>query len=199
VPLKGANGKSIATAAKAAAPDAVVLATPDNGALTRGVIAALTAAGLGRGKLWLTGQNLADYSQSLPHGLLAGAHGILEGAAPDAAFQHGLKGVAPKLGATAYAPETYDAIVLAALAADLAHDDDGRAVASHVVGASAGGIKCATYAECVDALRTEPDIDYDGISGTLNLDSSGAPQTASYGLYRYGSGNKYARTGTVRF
>jgi branched-chain amino acid transport system substrate-binding protein len=199
VPLSGANAATIAGEAKAAAPDAVVLATPDNGALTRSLITALSASGLGGGKLWLTGQNLADYSQSLKGGLLNGVHGILEGAAADTAFQARLKGAQSGLGSFAYAPEAYDAVVLAALAADLAHDDAGKAVAAHLVAASSGGIKCASYAECADALRTWSDIDYDGVSGTLDLDASGAPATASYGVYTYGASNKYARSETVRF
>jgi branched-chain amino acid transport system substrate-binding protein len=199
VPLTGAKPATVAAEAKAAAPDAVVLATPDNGALTRSLITALTSAGLGGAKLWLTGQNLADYSQALKGGLLAGAHGILEGAAVETAFQARLKGARAGLGSFAYAPEAYDAVVLAALAADLAHDDAGKAVAAHLVAASAGGIKCGSYAECADALRTQPDIDYDGLSGALNLDRSGSPTTASYGVYTYAKTNKYARSGIVRF
>ncbi|GMA95719.1 branched-chain amino acid ABC transporter substrate-binding protein [Pseudolysinimonas kribbensis] len=199
VPLSGANAAAIAGQAKAAAPDAVVLATPDNGNLSRSLITALSSAGLGGTKLWLTGQNMADYSQALQGGMLAGVRGILEGAAADAAFQAKLKGATSGLGSFAYAPETYDAVVLAALAADLAHDDAGPAVASHLVAASTGGIKCGSYAECVDVLRTEPDIDYDGLSGTLDLDRSDAPAVASYGVYAYDGSNKYARSGTVRF
>ena len=199
VPLAGADANAIAAQAKAADPDAVVLATPDNGDLTRALITALSSAGLGGGRLWLTGQNLADYSQALPGGLLAGVNGILEGADADAGFQAKLKGVRGDLGSFSYAAETYDAVVLAALAAQSAHADSGPAIARRIVAVSAGGIKCVGYAECADALRTEPDIDYDGLSGTLNLDASGAPTTASYGLFVYDANNQYARTATVRY
>lgn len=199
VPLSGADANAIAAQAKAATPDAVVLATPDNGDLTKALITSLSAAGLGGGRLWLTGQNLADYSQALPGALLNGVNGILEGADADAGFQARLKAVDAGLGTFAYAAETYDAVVLAALAAQTAHANSGAAVADGVIAASAGGIKCASFAECADALRTEPDIDYDGLSGTLNLDATGAPTTGSYGLYAYGAGNQYARTATVRF
>jgi branched-chain amino acid transport system substrate-binding protein len=198
VPLGGADANAVAAQAKAAAPDAVVLATPDNGALTKALVTTLSAAGLGGGRLWLTGQNLADYSQALPAGLLNGVHGILEGADADAALQARLKGVRADLGSFQYAPEAYDAVILAALAAQTAHANSGAAVAKGIVGASARGIKCGSYAECVDALRTSPDVDYDGLSGTLNLDATGAPTSGSYGLYVYSGENKYARTGTVR-
>ena len=56
------------------------------------------AGGFGGAKLWLTSQNLADYSQALPGGQLTGVSGILEGADSDAAFQAKLKAVDPGLG-----------------------------------------------------------------------------------------------------
>jgi branched-chain amino acid transport system substrate-binding protein len=198
VPASGADAGAIAAQAAAAKPDAVVLATPDNGDLTKALVTSLSGAGLGGGRLWLTGQNLADYSQALPGGLLNGVNGILEGADADAAFQAKLKAVNGDLGSFQYAAETYDAVVLAALAADSAHANAGPAVASRLIEVSRGGIKCGSYAECLDALRSEPDIDYDGLSGTLNLDDSGAPTTSSFGVYAYNGDNQYARTATVR-
>lgn len=198
VPASGADANAIAAQAAAATPDAVVLATPDNGDLTKALIASLSGAGLGGGRLWLTGQNLADYSQALPGGLLNGVNGILEGADADPGFQAKLKAVDGGLAGFGFAAETYDAVVLAALAADTAHVDSGSAVASHLLGASRSGIKCGSYAECLDALRTERDIDYDGLSGTLNLGDDHAPETASYGIYAYNGDNQYTRTATVR-
>jgi branched-chain amino acid transport system substrate-binding protein len=198
VPLAGADAAAIAAKAKESAPDAVVLATPDNGDVTKALITALSGAGLGGGKLWLTGQNLADYSQALPAGLLNGVNGILEGADADSALQARLKGVTADLGSFQYAAEAYDAVVLGALAAQTAHANTGAAVAKGIVAASSGGIKCGSWAECVDALRTRSDIDYDGLSGTLNLDASGTPTSGSYGIFAYNGDNQYARTGTVR-
>jgi branched-chain amino acid transport system substrate-binding protein len=182
---------------KTAAPDAVVLDTPDNGAQTKALITALVGGGFGGAKLWLTSQNLADYSQALPAGQLAGASGILEGAESPAAFQAKLKAVDPGIGSFQYAPEAYDATILAALAATLAHDDAGIRLRAQLRAASVGGIKCTSYAECLDVLVTEPRIDYDGISGELNLDAAGDPTTASYGVFTYTADNKYARTGTA--
>ena len=182
---------------KKAAPDAVVLDTPDNGAQTKALISALAGSGLGGAKLWLTSQNLADYSQALPGGQLTGASGILEGADSAAAFQAKLKAVDPGIGSFQYAPEAYDATILAALAATLAHDDAGIRVAAHLRRASVGGIKCTSYAECLDVLVTEPAIDYDGLSGAVNLDAAGDPTSGGYGIYTYTADNKYARSGSV--
>jgi len=182
---------------KKAAPDAVVLDTPDNGAQTKALISALAGSGLGGAKLWLTSQNLADYSQALPGGQLTGASGILEGADSAVAFQAKLKAVDPGIGSFQYAPEAYDATILAALAATLAHDDAGIRLGAHLRQASVGGIKCTSYAECLDVLVTEPAIDYDGLSGAVNLDAAGDPTSGGYGIYTYTADNKYARSGSV--
>jgi branched-chain amino acid transport system substrate-binding protein len=182
---------------KKATPDAVVLDTPDNGTQTKALITALVSGGFGGAKLWLTSQNLADYSQALPAGQLNGAGGILEGADSDAAFQAKLKAVDSGIASFQYAPEAYDATILVALAATLAHDDAGIRVQAHLRSASVGGIKCTSYAECLDVLVTEPAIDYDGLSGSVNLDASGDPTSATYGVFTYTADNKYARNGSV--
>jgi branched-chain amino acid transport system substrate-binding protein len=197
-PVRAAtDAAALAEKVKKAAPDAVVLATPDNGAQTKALIGALSAAGYGGTKLWLTSQNLADYSQALPAGLLNGVNGILEGVQPDDAFIAKLKQEDPGLADARYGAEAYDATVLAALAAILAGDDGGASIAAALREASRGGIKCTSFGECLDVLRTEPDIDYDGITGTLNFDAAGDRTTASYGLYVYTAENKYQRTESI--
>ena len=180
-----------------AKPDAVVLATPDNGELTRALIVALTGAGYGGAKLWLTSQNLADYSQALPAGTLNAVNGVLEGVQPDDAFIAKLKVEDPGLGDIRYAAEAYDAAVIAALAAILATDDGGPSIASRVVAATRDGIRCSSFGECIDVLTTEPDIAYEGIAGPLRLDDAGDPTAAAYGVYAYTAENTFARTATV--
>jgi branched-chain amino acid transport system substrate-binding protein len=193
----GTDAAALAAKVKKAAPDAVVLATPDNGDQTKALIGALTAAGYGGAKLWLTSQNLADYSQALPAGLLNGANGILEGVKPDDAFVAKLKQEDPGLVDPRYGAEAYDATVLAALAAILAGDDGGASIAASLRDATRGGIKCTSFGECLDVLRTEPDIDYEGITGSVNWDDAGDRTAATYGLYVYTAENKYQRTESI--
>ncbi len=188
---------TVVAGVKTAAPDAVVLDTPDNGTQTKAFISALVAAGYGGAKLWLTSQNLADYSQALPAGQLAGVSGLIEGAAASSDFKAKVKAVDPGATSFQYGPEAYDATILAALAATLAHDDAGIKVAAKLQAASVGGIKCASYAECLDVLATEPSIDYDGVSGDVNLDTAGDPTTGGYGIYSYDAANRYSRSGSV--
>jgi ABC-type branched-chain amino acid transport systems, periplasmic component len=188
---------TLVTEVKDAEPDAVVLATPDNGDQTKALITQLISAGYGGAKLWLTSQNLADYSQALSGGLLNGVNGILEGAAADDAFIAKLKIEDPGLADARYGAEAYDATVLAALAAVLAGDDDGPSVARHLVDASVGGIKCTSFGECVDVLVTQTDIDYDGISGSTNFDAAGDPVRGTYQIMVYNGENKYGRSRVV--
>ena len=177
-----------------AEPAAVVLATPDNGEQTRSLIIQLSGAGYGGAKLWLTTQNTADYSQALAGGLLNGVHGVVDGAEADAAFQAKIKQEDPAVGIFSYAAEAYDATILAALAAVLAGDDGRGSITRMLRAASVDGIKCTSYGECLDVLTTQPDIDYDGISGSVNLDADGDPVRGSYVVVTYNGENKYSRT-----
>jgi ABC-type branched-subunit amino acid transport system substrate-binding protein len=182
----------IIAAVVAAKPDAVVLATAYSSIdLTKALITGLVGAGFGGAKLWLTTQNAGDYSQALPGGSIVGVNGIIEGAQSDDNFIARLKAVTPGLGTFRYAPEAYDATIMAALAAVVAKDDSGSAIAATLQNVSRGGIKCTTFAECLQVLAAGDDIDYDGISGPLDLTDAGDPSPAYYGLYTFNAENKF--------
>lgn len=175
----------------AAAPDVVVVgSTYSSIDATKALITAVIAAGFDGGKLWLTTQNTGDYSQALPGGTLTGVNGIIEGAHPDDAFIARLKGVNTNLVAFQYGAEAYDATILAALAATVAPGDG--ALAGTLVDVSRGGIKCTTYAECLEVLKTQSDIDYDGLSGPLSFAPDGDISPAFYGLYAYDAENRFS-------
>ena len=185
---------AVVAAVVKAKPAAVVLASPFSAMeQNKAIITALAAGQLGGAKLWLTSQNLADYSQALPAGVMKDVNGILEGAEPDAAFVNRVKALGPTVTDFRYAAEAYDATMLAALAAIVADNDSPEAVAASLRDVSAGGIKCMSFGECLDVLKTQTDIDYDGISGPLGLDDAGDPSPAHYGIYRYDGENKYSR------
>ena len=174
-----------------AAPDVVVLgSTYSSVDATNALITAVVAAGYGGAKLWLTTQNTGDYSQALPNGTLLGVNGIIEGYQADEAFIARLKTIDPALEAYRYAAEAYDAAILAALAAEQA-GDSGSAIAGALGDVSVGGLKCASYAECLLPLGQGEDIDYDGVSGPLNFTPEGDVSPASYGLYVYDGENRF--------
>ncbi|MDQ1579016.1 MAG: branched-chain amino acid transport system substrate-binding protein [Microbacteriaceae bacterium] len=185
---------AVAAVAKAK-PDAVVLASPFSAMeQNKALLTQLSAAGLGGAKLWLTSGDLADYSQALPAGLLTGVNGILEGAEPNAAFAARVKAADPAVTDIRYSAEAYDATILAALAATVAKNDSGAAVAAALPGVSSGGIKCLSYGECLNVLKTQNDIDYDGVSGPISFSAAGDPLIAHYGVYSYTAQNQFVRT-----
>jgi branched-chain amino acid transport system substrate-binding protein len=73
-----------------------------------------------------------------------------------------------------------------ALASEAAKSDAGTDIGAELVEVSTGGEKCTTYADCVELARAGTDLDYDGISGPIELDDKGNPTEASIGLYTYG-------------
>ena len=188
----------IVAAVKAAVADDVVFVSPFSAMeQNTGMITQLTTAGFGGSKLWLTGQNTADYSQALPVGTLTNVNGLLEGAQPTAAFAARVAAVAPAVTDLLYAEEAYDATILAALGATVAKDANGAAIAAQLREVSAGGIECTTYRECLDVLKTSSDIDYDGISGATTFDANGDTSPAHFGLFRYDAAGRFARVGDI--
>ncbi len=88
-----------------------------------------------------------------------------------------------------YAAESYDSVVILALAVEAAQDD-GIAHASEINGITRDGTKCTSFAECRDLLAAGEDIDYDGASGPLTFDGNGEPLVASYGLMKIADNNR---------
>jgi ABC-type branched-subunit amino acid transport system substrate-binding protein len=174
-----------------AAPDVVVLgSTYASVDATKALISAVIGAGYGGTKLWLTTQNTGDYSQALPNGTLKDVNGIIEGYQPDEAFIARLKTVDASLVTFRYAAEAYDAVILAALAA-VQGGDAGSALAANLGDVSVGGLKCASFTECLGPVRAGEDIDYDGVSGPLNFTPAGDISPAYYGLYTYDGENRF--------
>lgn len=186
----------------AAGGDALVLVGFEE---TATIIPQLITAGAGPQDVptYFVDGNTADYSKgsspSLPPGTLEGVQGTIPGADTGGDFQKRLQALAKergekKLTSFAYAGESYDTVIISALAAVAAGDDDGEALAKRIVDVTTGGTKCTTFAECNDLLAAGEDIDYDGISGPIELGETGSPTAASIGIYLYDAQNKNAPT-----
>ncbi len=181
-------------------PDAVILATGANLAEQNArLLTALIERGVPADALWLTGQNLADYSSAIGAGLLEGANGVLEGAEVSDEVLTRFRQSDPFLRSARFGPESYDAVVLAALAAELAGDDGGASIARTLTAAAGaeGGIPCASYGECISVLETEPAIDYEGLSGALTVDQAGNVIAGAFALFRYTVENRAERVGDL--
>ncbi|TMR98173.1 ABC transporter substrate-binding protein [Nonomuraea basaltis] len=139
----------------------------------------------------------------MPKGTLDGVKGTIPGAAAPEDFQSKLLEVNPKLEDFSYAPESYDAANLIALAAEAAKSDAGVDIAAKLGEVSKSGDKCKSFKECVDLLKAGKDFDYDGVSGPVEFNDAGDPAVATIGIYQYGKDNKYAtkaleyRTGNI--
>ena len=174
----------------AAEADVIVVDSPDaESKETAGAIAALAAAGHPGPGFWFVGDSLRDWGRSVAAGTIADASGFAPGAVADAGTTKLLRQSDPGVRNTRYAVEAYDAVVLAALAATLASDDGGPSIASRLRAASEGGIPCSSYGECLDVLTSESDIDYQGLSGAVDLGDAGSPDSPSFTLYRYSAKN----------
>ncbi|TNM64583.1 amino acid ABC transporter substrate-binding protein [Streptomyces sp. NP160] len=181
---------SVASEVAAAQPEAIVVIGFEQ---TVQIIQALQTQNIGPSAVptYFVDGNLSNYKDDFPAGTLKGVKGTLPGAATSDDFRQKLLQVDPSLTDFSYAPESYDATVLAALAAHAAKDDSGTAIASQLQAVSEGGTKCTAYKECLDLLNAGTDIDYDGFSGPIEFSPQGDPTQATIGIYEYGDDNTY--------
>jgi branched-chain amino acid transport system substrate-binding protein len=185
---------------KAADPEAIAVIAFDE---TKKIIPELVQQGIGPDtkKIYFVDGNLAGYSEDFDEGTLEGVKGTLPGVASTDEFKERLIEVAPGLDEFAYAPESYDATILVALAAQAAGDDSGESIASEMQAVSSGGTECTSYADCLALLEDGEDIDYNGVSGPVEFNDAGDPSEASVGIYEYGADNNYtfveAKEGTI--
>lgn len=187
---------SYAVQIRATHPDAVVVLGYDE---TRKILLALAAHGIGphRLQVYLGNGNTSDYSEDFPAGTMTGVEGTHAGGTPPPAFVDKLRAIDPYVTDPTDGPEAYDAVVLAALAVEAAHSDSPSAYAKEVVAVSRGGRTCATFAACDALAKQGSDLDYQGVSGSLDLDAAGDPEKATVGTVRYTSSNTYLDTGEV--
>jgi len=140
--------------------------------------------------------NTANYGKGdtaeLPNGTLEGTKGTIPGAETKGDFRDRLATVDDNLKDYAYAAESYDATVVSALAAIAADSDAGDKVAEEIIGVTRDGTKCTEFQQCADLLADGEDINYDGVSGPIELGDTGSPTSASIGVYEYNGKNKIA-------
>ncbi len=98
-----------------------------------------------------------------------------------------LEGEMPPDSVAAYGPETYDSVVIVALAAVVAGVDDPKAVAAEINGVTGGGETCTTFADCVAIIEAGGDPDYDGLGGPYEFVEAGEPAAASFRIETYGA------------
>ncbi|WP_298459898.1 ABC transporter substrate-binding protein [uncultured Cellulomonas sp.] len=181
---------SVVTAALATNPDALVVISFDQ---TKLLVPALAAAGFDTSKLYFVDGNLADYSSDFEAGVLEGSKGTLPGANAAGEFRERLLEVDPDLTDFAYSAESYDAVILSALAAVRGEGTDGPTIQENLAAVSGadGGTECSGFAECAELIRDGEDIDYTAVSGAGPFNEDNDPSAALIGIYQYGPDNTY--------
>ena len=182
----------------ASKPDSIVLVSFNE---TTKIIPQLIAKGIGPQdvQIYFVDGNLSN-EEYVDDGFdLTGVKGTAPGAAtPDKEFEERLKAAPAMTGDTlTYGPESYDAVVISALAAIAAGDDSGEAIGANIVDVTREGTKCTTFEECAGLLEDGEDIDYDGKSGPADMTDSGSLIAGSYGINEYGKGNTYEQIDNV--
>ena len=90
-----------------------------------------------------------------------------------------------------YAAESFDSVMLIALAAEAAQTD-GSALASQIQAVSAEGEACSDFAACVAIIAAGGDVNYEGASGPQDMNGNGEPINASYGVLTFGADNRFS-------
>jgi ABC-type branched-subunit amino acid transport system substrate-binding protein len=172
-------------------PDAVALIGFDE---TTKILTEMIKQGVGPDKIpvYLVDGNLSGNAyKDLPAGIMEGVKGTLPGAVPPTEFQERLLGVDPSLADFSYAAESYDTVMLIALAAQAGGATDGQTIRDNLQDVSRDGTKCSSWTECKDLLDAGEDIDYDGVSGPIEFDEVGDPSVATMGVYAYTANDNY--------
>lgn len=170
-------------------PDAIVLIAFDQ---TKQIIPSLLGAGFDASNLYMTDGNVADYSDDLEPGAIEGAQGTIPGAEPDQSFKDRMNEVhGSELDSFAYGAESYDAVMLVALAAVHAGATDGPSIQASMAAVSGakGGTECSGFADCAALLDDGEEIIYQAVSGVGPFNDKNDPSSAYVGVYRYGGDN----------
>ena len=183
------NFSSMVTAIKATNPDATLVIAFDQ---TVPLVKELAAQGLDTHKLYMTDGNTVDHSADFDAGLLKGSTGTIPGAHPTEEFQKNVKSFNAKITDFTYTAETYDAIVLAALAAQKGGATDGTTVQKNLmaVSGSTKGKECDSYKACLALLKDGKEIQYQGQTSIGAFNDAHDPSSASIGVYKYDADNK---------
>jgi ABC-type branched-subunit amino acid transport system substrate-binding protein len=123
-------------------------------------------------------------------GVLLGMKGTRPATPLSVEFQARLKAEDSSLTDFNYASEAYDAVVIAALGAQVAGTTDPNIVKQHINGVTIGPEPCRTIADCLRDAREGNDVAYRGVTIRSGFTDAGEPSTTSYGTVHFGQSNQ---------
>jgi ABC-type branched-subunit amino acid transport system substrate-binding protein len=144
-------------------------------------------------------------STSVPLDALAGASGSRPSGPEDEpaaakAFDKLYKSAPGEPARGTFDAQNFDAATLCVLAAVAAGSNEGSAIAEQIQAVSGPPGDKYDYtqmADAITALRNGDDIDFEGVSGPLDLDENGEPAIGFYDLYEYDDAGEFSVTGKV--
>lgn len=182
-------------------PDAIVILAFDE---TKQIVPELANSGFDMSKVYTSDGNTADYSEAFEPGTLEGAKGTIPGTDAEQAFKDQLNGWSESAQNTEltdylYGAESYDAVVLGALAAAKGGDTKPTTIQKNLPAVSGAndGEECTTYEDCVALLDEGKEIRYAGPSGIGPIDDENDPSSAFVGIYQYDEDNVPQLVSTV--
>ena len=136
-----------------------------------------------------------DFPKNTMKGVIAT---VPSGEADLTAFNESLLEVDPELTDFAYGAQSYDTMMLVALAAQAAGCADGASIAEFLPQvAGNGGEQCSTWADCVALLDAGTDIDFQGVTGPVDFNEYGDPAEGTISINEYSSNTEFAEVGKV--
>lgn len=183
------NFSSIVGAALGSDPEAIAIIAFTN--QTPLIIAELVNQGFDMSNTYYVDGNLQNFGDEFDPGTLEGAQGTLPGAFPSEDFRELLLEVDPGLNDFSYAAESYDATMLAALAAVRGGGVDATTIQENMAAVSGadGGTECTGFAECAELLESGEDIVYQAVSGVGPFNEDNDPSSANIGIYLFDDEN----------
>jgi len=184
-----------------ARPDAVAVIAFEEGTQ---ILKGLIEAGYGPGDVGVYGAD-GLRSEELPGlvdpkdtSVLAGMKGTAPASAENARFTAALQAFAPDLKELQYAPQAFDCMTIIGLAAQQAGSNNPEIFKSDMISVTKDGTKCTAFADCKRLINNGTNIDYEGVSGPVNLIPAGEPGEATIEVYSYDQSGKLQTEKTVQ-
>lgn len=184
------------------APDAVVVIAFQEGA---SIIRSLIETGLGPDNIKLFGTDgmslgvLAKTVNEAAPDALEGMQATQSSSQNDPDFIQRLLDANPGLAVTNFAPYHYDCAISIALASMYAGSDATPDIAEAMYAITNGpGTECTSFAECADLIEAGEEINYEGVSGPMDLNAAGEPSVGLFDVVRFDSAGVPQIVSTVR-
>jgi len=151
-------------------------------------------------QLYLVDVNLSTTAfEDFPAGTMDGTVGTFPSGSVDlTTFNDRLLAFDPALTDFSYGPQSYDATMVIALAAQKAGCASGVDIAAALPDvAGNGGEECTTYADCLALLAAGTEIDYMGVTGGVDFNEFGDLLEGTISINEYTSNTEFSEIGSV--